>query len=101
MSSFVVKGGRPLWGEVTVPPAKNAVLPLMAACLAVPFSVTLLDVPRLSDVEGMKDLLGSLGVVITERGREVTLDASGEIKHEVPSTDTMRSSLFALGPLLA
>ncbi|MBO4534996.1 MAG: UDP-N-acetylglucosamine 1-carboxyvinyltransferase, partial [Clostridia bacterium] len=101
MSSFLVRGGRPLWGEVTVPPAKNAVLPLLAACLVVPYPVTLLDVPRLSDVEGMKDLLRSLGVSITERGREVTLDASGEINPEVPPTDRMRSSLFALGPLLA
>lgn len=101
MSCFIVKGGNPLWGEVVVPPAKNAVLPLLAASVAIPYPITLTDLPALSDVEGMLDILEGLGVKIVRRGRIVTLDSSGELLDQIPSNDRLRASLFLLGPMLA
>lgn len=62
MDMFVVRGGRRLRGRVRVSGAKNAALPIMAACLAVDGVVRLRDVPRLADVATMARLLDSLGV---------------------------------------
>lgn len=85
-----------------MPPAKNAVLPLLAASAMVQGKVTLLDVPDLSDIRAMLGLLQGLGVKVTTAERTVTIDATEELKsNAVLGTSAMRSSLFLLGPLLA
>ncbi|MFM7161642.1 MAG: UDP-N-acetylglucosamine 1-carboxyvinyltransferase [Planctomycetaceae bacterium] len=71
---FVVRGGRRLRGRVRVSGAKNAALPIMAACLAVEGPVRLRDVPRLADVATMSLLLDSLGVSVRWLAEEAALD---------------------------
>jgi len=53
MDSFLIKGGVPLHGEVTISGAKNAVLPIMAATLLTPEPCVIRRVPHLSDVRFM------------------------------------------------
>ncbi|MFM8580732.1 MAG: hypothetical protein ACKOFW_04425, partial [Planctomycetaceae bacterium] len=74
MDMFVVRGGRRLRGRVRVSGAKNAALPIMAACLAVEGPVRLRDVPRLADVATMSLLLDSLGVSVRWLAEEAALD---------------------------
>ncbi|MBQ9145385.1 MAG: UDP-N-acetylglucosamine 1-carboxyvinyltransferase [Clostridia bacterium] len=103
MERLVVRGGRPLCGEYAVPPAKNAVLPMMALSVALGGELRLLRCPRIRDVEEMAALLGTLGVKVRREGEDIRLDAgkisSFDCRH--PAAGQMRSSVFLLGPLLA
>ncbi len=104
MDKLLVRGGRPLQGEVQVSGAKNAALPELCAALLTAEPVTLLNVPRLQDVATMLKLIRNMGVA-AERSEDgtVVIDASQLSAPEAPYelVKTMRASVLALGPLLA
>lgn len=109
MDKLRIIGGKPLNGRIRVGGAKNAALPLMAACLLSDKPVTLTNVPYLRDITTMANLLSQHGVHLTLRepkdgsDREVSLDAS-QINNFTAPYDivrTMRASVLVLGPLLA
>ena len=56
---IVIEGEKELFGEVSIGGAKNAVLKLMAAALLVEDTCTIHNVPDLSDVETMIDVIGT------------------------------------------
>ena len=60
MDSIWIKGGKTLKGEIPISGAKNAALPLMAACLLSEQPLTLTNVPNLADVVYMADVLRQL-----------------------------------------
>ncbi|HEX9258897.1 MAG TPA: UDP-N-acetylglucosamine 1-carboxyvinyltransferase [Acidimicrobiales bacterium] len=104
MDAIVVQGGRRLDGEVTVSGAKNSVLKLMAASLLAPGTFTLRNVPAITDVATMSDLLAAMGVVATSPEPEVLVLASPDaIVPEAPYelVERIRASILVLGPLLA
>jgi UDP-N-acetylglucosamine 1-carboxyvinyltransferase len=105
MDSIVVKGGRPLQGQIAIAGAKNAALALMPATLLSEEPLTLTNAPRLSDIKTMTALLQSLGVEVTsiQNGKVQVLSS-----HDMTSTTAdyeivrkMRASNLVLGPLLA
>ena len=57
MDRIRIRGGARLKGEIPISGAKNAALPLMAACLLTDAPLTLTNVPKLADVVFMADLL--------------------------------------------
>ena len=61
MQKFIVTGGSPLHGDVRIAGAKNAVLKLMAAAALTDEPVTLTNVPRISDVQIMREAMGDIG----------------------------------------
>lgn len=103
MESFVVTGGRQLMGSVRVDGAKNAALPILAACVLTEEEVLLKGIPRITDVHRMVDILRTLGVSATWSGRELTVCARGMSRSEMPDSlsKQIRSSIFLLGPILA
>ena len=64
MEKFVIEGGVPLCGELTVAGNKNAALPILAACLLTEEEVLLHRVPRIRDTEAQIALLERLGVAV-------------------------------------
>ncbi len=62
MDRIRIAGGKRLKGEIPISGAKNAALPLMAACLLTEAPLTLTNVPNLADVAFMAELLRVLGV---------------------------------------
>ena len=105
MDKLLIRGGRPLRGEVLISGAKNAALPELCAALLTAEPVTLHNVPRLRDVATMRTLLDHMGVrteTIGERGG-MRFHAADPIRPEAPYelVKTMRASVLALGPLLA
>ena len=62
MHQFEINGGARLAGKLKVDGSKNAALPLMAASLLADYTLTLQNVPELSDIDKMVRLLGELGV---------------------------------------
>ncbi|MBX7257598.1 MAG: UDP-N-acetylglucosamine 1-carboxyvinyltransferase [Candidatus Hydrogenedentes bacterium] len=103
MDKILIRGGRPLKGQVQVRGAKNSALPLMAASILAEEACTLHNIPCLHDIFTMDKLLSSFGARIEFTGRYMTIDAS-TIESQVALYDLvrkMRASFFVLGPLLA
>jgi UDP-N-acetylglucosamine 1-carboxyvinyltransferase len=104
MDMLTIQGGTPLRGTVRVEGAKNAALPIMAACLAVRGQVQLAQVPDLVDVATMTQLLQSLGCVINRtKTQTATIDADSANRSfaDYELVRRMRASICVLGPLLA
>ena len=64
MDSIVMRGGNPIIGEIKVSGSKNASLPLMAVSLLTDENIVLTNVPKLSDICTMKQLLTNHGTKI-------------------------------------
>ncbi|MCS6834720.1 MAG: UDP-N-acetylglucosamine 1-carboxyvinyltransferase [Anaerolineae bacterium] len=104
--SFIVEGGYPLRGEVTVQRSKNAVLPMIAAALLAPEGLTILHgVPEIADVMVALDIARAVGAQVThDRAQHtVTIDASNLHTTIIPAelSQKIRSSVLFLAPLLA
>ena len=103
---YVVRGGSPIEGAVRVGPAKNALLPELAATLLTEDEVLLSPTARMRDVEAMVDLLRAVGANVqwcTPTGGAVTVRAAGRLDPDPPAevVGRMRASVLVLGPLLA
>ena len=103
MDKIVVRGGQTLKGSVKIGGAKNAVLPMMAACLLARGVSVITNVPSLRDVFTMKSVLERLGVKSTFDSHTLTIDTTAMAGFEAPYdlVSTMRASVYVLGPLLA
>lgn len=97
-------GGRRLEGEIALSGSKNATVAILGAALLPSSGQTVLhNVPRISDVFTMLEILQTLGVSVEFSGNTVTLDSSHLTSHEAPYEliRKMRASFLVLGPLLA
>ena len=112
MDRIRIRGGRPLNGAIEISGAKNAALPLMAACLLSDEPLTLSNMPHLADIISMAELLSHMGVEIAmdgaapnggAAGRVMRLRAHARASEEAPYdlVRKMRASVLVLGPLLA
>ena len=95
-------GGFPLAGVCRVSGAKNAVLPILAACVLTKKPVRLLDVPQLTDVDNMLRILQLLGCKVIRESGMLCIDAADAACCELPEdlSKELRSSIFLLGPVL-
>ena len=110
MDRIRIAGGRRLKGEIPISGAKNAALPLMAACLLSESPLTLTNVPNLADVVYMADVLRQLGVGVAWQMSGPD-HVGGTIKLQAPkrpqslatydAVRKMRASFLVLGPLVA
>ena len=96
-------GGRPLYGTVTVPSAKNSVLPLLAATVLCREKVCLEKVPHLSDVTAELELLRHLGISARQSGETVQIKPGRKIGSELPTEwmQQLRASVLFLAPVLS
>ncbi len=67
MGTFIVHGGKSLKGEITPQGAKNEALQVICATLLTPEKVTIKNIPDISDVNKLIELIGCLGVKIIKR----------------------------------
>ncbi len=101
---FEITGGARLRGKVRVDGAKNAALPIMAASILCEGEIILHDIPNVSDVGFLAELLIKLGVDVERRSDgSMRLIARDEMncKAEYDIVRKMRASICVLGPLLA
>jgi UDP-N-acetylglucosamine 1-carboxyvinyltransferase len=101
MESFLIKGGVPLHGEVTISGSKNAALPIMAATLLTDEPCVIRRVPDLSDTRFMVQILESLGASVKFENGTLTVHAKkirGYADYEL--VRKMRGSICIMGPLL-
>ncbi len=102
LDSFLIEGGTPLKGTISVSGSKNAALPIIMAAIAVDDDVTFTNVPDLKDVKTTIKLLNILGREAFFENGTVKVK-NGEMGIEAPYdlVKTMRASVLCLGPLLA
>jgi UDP-N-acetylglucosamine 1-carboxyvinyltransferase len=104
MQKFVITGGVPLHGEVRIAGAKNAVLKQMAASVLTDAPVRLRNVPRISDVTLMREVMTDIGIEVRRSdGDGLELRAIDATWPFVPleAAQRMRASFILLGPMLA
>ncbi|MCU9613292.1 UDP-N-acetylglucosamine 1-carboxyvinyltransferase [Caldibacillus lycopersici] len=104
MDKIIVRGGNKLNGTVKVEGAKNAVLPVIAASLLASNGKSIIrDVPALSDVYTINEVLRYLNAEVTFENNTVHIDASSELTEEAPFeyVRKMRASVLVMGSLLA
>jgi len=100
----MIKGGRPLEGEISISGAKNAALPILAATVLADDPVNISNVPHLHDITTTIGLLARMGSELTideHMNLEVDSTKIKEFFAPYELVKTMRSSILVLGPLLA
>ncbi|HET7161902.1 MAG TPA: UDP-N-acetylglucosamine 1-carboxyvinyltransferase [Rhodanobacteraceae bacterium] len=104
MARIVISGGKPLNGDVWISGAKNAVLPILAACLLADEPVTIGNVPHLHDVTTTMELLGRMGAELAvDEHMRIRIDPRPTNRFSAPYelVKTMRAAIVVLGPLIA
>ncbi len=108
MGSFIVEGGRPLRGEIVPQGAKNEALQVICATLITPEKVTISNIPDISDVNRLIELISCLGVQITrESGSSMSFEAIDidldylQTQQFRTQSSSIRGSIMIVGPLLA
>ncbi len=95
-------GKKTLAGELTVFPAKNAVIKAMAASILFEDTLVLRDAPKIEDMHRLSELLRDLGATVEETGDDFVINTSGVTKTELDRhlAERMRASVVMMGPLL-
>ena len=103
MDHFIIQGGTPLSGEVTISGAKNAALPILFAALLADSKSCFSNVPKLRDITTTEALLKELGAEVSWQDGNLFVDGGTVDKILAPYelVKQMRASVLALGPLLA
>ena len=98
-----ITGGRPLNGEIFLNGSKNGALPILAAALLIEDDVVLHNVPQISDIEKMCQLVSLLGGVVERTGDTVKVNCANltSCRADRDLTAAMRASFYVVGPLLA
>ena len=108
MGTFIVQGGRSLQGEITPQGAKNEALQVICATLLTPEKVTINNIPDISDVNKLIELIACLGVKVTRESESSASFEAEKIDFNYLQTKEFRSqsaslrgSIMIVGPLLA
>ena len=103
MQKLIVQGGVPLSGEISVQTAKNAALPIIAACILTDEPIIIENCPHLKDIDAMLNIMRHLGCSAEFVGdnlhvccRDVSLNVIN-----ADLTGKLRSSIFILGSILS
>lgn len=105
MEKFKIIGGNRLAGEIVTEASKNAILPIISASLLTGEEIAIRNVPEISDLFKMLEILKSMGGKVTYLKEDKTvLIKNDDIKNfEIPErlASELRSSFFMLGPMLS
>ncbi len=102
MEKFVIRGGKKLQGEATVSGAKNAALKLLVAACMTDEKVTLHNVPQISDIYVMIEIIKELGGEVEHNGHTVTITMKKFAHSSIPldKAALVRASSLFIAPLL-
>ncbi|NMA64514.1 MAG: UDP-N-acetylglucosamine 1-carboxyvinyltransferase, partial [Syntrophomonadaceae bacterium] len=102
-NKILVRGGTPLYGKIDISPSKNAILPIIAATLLAEGEICIPQVPDLSDVRLMCEVVSHLGGKVNRREQGVVFNNDEIDQYEPPYelVRKMRASILVMGPLLS
>lgn len=102
MDKLIIEGGGRLYGGIEAQAAKNSVLVLLAASVLPEDKVVIENVPKISDVFSMIEILSNLGVETSFVGNNLHIYAGNATERDISAslTKELRSSVFMLGAVL-
>lgn len=103
MEQLFIVGQNRLVGEVEIDSAKNSLLPIIACSILIDGDVRIENVPKYSDVLAMAKIIESLGGKAYFEGKDLIINCKGLNNNYICNdlASSLRSSIFALGPLVA
>ena len=102
MSEIKIEGGYKLTGEIEVSGAKNSAVALVPAAILCDEEVTISNVPNISDIDSLEEILNYLNAKITRRDGVLTIDSSNIVNKEIPEemSQKLRASYYFMSSLL-
>ncbi len=103
MPKFIIQGGKPLSGQISVSGAKNSALKIIPASLLSKDTINITNLPNIEDVDRSLEVLADLGATIERGDGSVSINTAGITKTELSRSmaDKFRGSIMFVGPLLA
>lgn len=103
MEKFIISGGRPLKGEVSISGAKNSVVAIIPAAILIDGQCTIDNIPDISDVKTLINILRDLGAEVDFESKDTLSINSQHIKSYTATYDmvkSLRASYYLMGAML-
>ena len=102
MSKIKIEGGHKLTGKIEISGAKNSAVALVPAAILCDEEVTISNVPNISDIDSLEEILNYLNAKITRKDGVLTIDSSNIINKEIPEemSQKLRASYYFMSSLL-
>ena len=102
MKQIRIQGNNELTGTISVGGAKNSAVALVPASLLCDESVTIDNIPNISDIEALNEILVYLGAKVERNGKTMTIDSSNVVNKEIPEevSKKLRASYYFMSALL-
>lgn len=101
MKQIKVEGGHPLKGTISISGAKNSAVALLPAAILTNEIVTIENIPNISDIEAIKEILEYLGAEIKTGEHRITIDSKNIKNRVIPEylAKKLRASYYFMGAL--
>lgn len=102
MDKLMIKGGKPLEGTVQISGAKNSAVALIPAAILADSYVTIDNLPEISDVQLLAELLKEIGGEVQLNAQEITINPASMISMPLPNgrVKKLRASYYLMGAML-
>ena len=102
MEQYIIKGGKPLSGEVTISGYKNAALGIIAAAVMTDETVIINNVPKVKDIELLLKAIEDIGAKVEHSKNSVKINGSNisSVSVDFDYIRKIRASYYLLGALL-
>ena len=102
MSKIKIEGGHKLTGEIEVSGAKNSAVALVPAAILCDEEVTISNVPNISDIDSLEEILNYLNAKVKRENRVLTIDSTNIENKEIPEemSQKLRASYYFMSSLL-
>ncbi len=102
MKQIKIEGGRVLSGEIKVSGAKNSAVALVPASILCDEVVKIDNIPNISDIDALKEILNHLGANINQEDSILTIDPTVINNREIPEeiSKKLRASYYFMGAIL-
>ena len=102
MKQIIIEGGQILSGEIKISGAKNSAVALIPASILCDEKVTIDNIPSISDIQALKEILNHLGASINEEDATMTIDPTVITNKEIPEeiSSKLRASYYFMSALL-
>ena len=102
MKNLIIEGGNKLTGTIKISGAKNSAVALIPASLLSDGIVTIDNIPNISDIEALNEILVYLGAKVERNGETIKIDSTEIINKEVPEniSSKLRASYYFMSALL-
>lgn len=102
MQKLIIQGGNTLTGTINISGAKNSAVALIPAAILCDETATIFNVPNISDIDALNEILAYLGAKVKKDGETMVIDSSNIVNKEIPQgiSKKLRASYYFMSALL-